>query len=98
MARTKELVFSGKEGEMGSEGEGLRHHSGVFISAELEPHSVCGLLGSVLWTVARKTASMHDHHLSKVVTICIITGDEIVMTWNEGCNVFKLGVGKGRDV
>ena len=39
---------------------------------------------------------MHDHHLSKVVTICIITGDEIVMTWNEGCNVLKLGVGKAR--
>ena len=70
---------------------------GVFISAfsELEP-PVFGLLGSVLWTVARKTASMHDHHLSKVVTICIITGDEIVMTWNEGCNVLKLGVGKAR--
>ena len=47
---------------------------GVFISAfsELEP-PVFGLLGSVLWTVARKTASMHDHHPSKVVTIWIIT-------------------------
>ena len=75
MARTEELVFSGKEGEMGSEGEGLRHHSGVFISAELEPHSVCGLLGSVLWTGARKPASMHDHYLVRLslVTMRIIT-------------------------
>jgi hypothetical protein len=59
MARTKELVFSGKEGEMGSEGEGLRHHPGLFISAELEPHSVCGLLGSVLWT-GGKVVTCHD--------------------------------------